>query len=153
MKKRTAKSDPAIADAGARLEPGHAEGRGRCWGDRGEASIQMAIVFPFVILVTVAVVQASMWFFARNIALTAAREGVAAARTYQAPEGAGAARARETLGRIAGDSLGQATVSTSSSATEVRVTVTGQAPSLIPGLSGLSVSQSAGAPRERWTTP
>ncbi|MFF5808752.1 TadE family protein [Streptomyces sp. NBC_01565] len=122
--------------------------------DRGESSIQMAIVFPFILLVTVAVVQASMWVYARNIALTAAREGVAAARTYQAPEGAGAARATETLGRIAGDSLSSSSVSTSgSSTTEVRVTVTGQALSLIPGLSGLSVSQSASAPRERWTTP
>lgn len=113
----------------------------------------MAIVFPFVILVTVAVVQAAMWFHARSIALTAAREGVAAARVYQAPDGAGAARARETLGRIAGDSLAASTVSASGSTTEVRVTVTGTAPSLIPGLSGLHVSQSAGAPRERWTTP
>ncbi|MFF4104305.1 TadE family protein [Streptomyces sp. NPDC001903] len=116
--------------------------------------MQMAIVFPFVILVTVAVVQAAMWVHARNIALTAAREGVAAARTYQAPESAGAARARETLGRIAGDSLRASTVSTAgSSATEVSVTVTGSAPSMLPGLSGLSVSQSASAPRERWTAP
>lgn len=122
--------------------------------DRGEASIQMAIIFPFVILVTVAVVQAAMWVYARNIALTAAREGVAAARVYQAPEDAGAARARETLGRIASDSLAGSTVSIAgSTTTEVRVTVTGLAPSLIPGVSGLSVSQSAGAPRERWTTP
>ncbi|MGW1768226.1 TadE family protein [Streptomyces sp. NPDC002073] len=120
-------------------------------GDRGESSIQMAIVFPFVILVTVAVVQASMWIYARNIALTAAREGVTAARTYQAPEGTGAARARETLGRIAGDSLAGSQVSTSSTSTDVQVTVTGHAPSLIPGLSGISVSQSASAPRERWT--
>ncbi|MGG8410352.1 TadE/TadG family type IV pilus assembly protein [Streptomyces sp. 12297] len=122
-------------------------------GDRGESSIQMAIVFPVVILVTVIVVQAAMWVYARNIALTAAREGVSAARTYQAPEGAGAARARETLGRIAGDSLTGSQVATSSTGTEVRVTVTGQAPSLIPGLSGMSVSQSASAPRERWTAP
>ncbi|MCC0100679.1 pilus assembly protein [Streptomyces flavotricini] len=128
--------------------------RRRLAGDRGEASIQMAIIFPFVILVTVAVVQAAMWVHARSIALTAAREGVAAARVYQAPDGAGAARALETLGRIAGDSLTATSVSTSgSSATDVRVTVTGSAPSLIPGVGGLSVSQSAGAPRERWTTP
>lgn len=147
----TAGTEPA---AGAEAKVVTSGGSGRCHGERGEASIQMAIVFPFVILVTVAVVQASMWFFARNIALTAAREGVAAARVYQAPEDAGAARARETLSRIAGYSLTQSTVSTSgSSATEVRVTVTGTAPSLIPGLSGLGVSQSAGAPRERWTTP
>lgn len=128
--------------------------RGREAGDRGESSIQMAIVFPFVILVTVAVVQAAMWIHARNIALTAAREGVAAARTYQSPDGAGAARARETLGRIAGDSLRGAAVSTGgSTATDVSVTVTGSAPSMLPGLSGLSVSQSASAPRERWTQP
>ncbi|WP_405681211.1 MULTISPECIES: TadE/TadG family type IV pilus assembly protein [unclassified Streptomyces] len=135
-------------------EPTRPKGVGRGWRDRGESSIQMAIVFPFVILVTVAVVQASMWVYARNIALTAAREGVAAARTYQAPEGAGAARAQETLGRIAGDSLRGPSVSTAgSSATDVRVTVTGSAPSMLPGLSGLSVTQSASAPRERWTTP
>ncbi|MGW2439673.1 TadE family protein [Streptomyces goshikiensis] len=128
--------------------------QGEGGGERGESSIQMAIVFPFVLLVTVAVVQASMWVYARNIALTAAREGVAAARVYQTPEGAGAAQATETLGRIAGDSLAGRSVSTTgSSATEVRVTVTGRALSLIPGLSGLSVSQSASAPRERWTTP
>ncbi|MEV7617007.1 TadE family protein [Streptomyces sp. NPDC089799] len=114
----------------------------------------MAILFPFVVLLTVAVVQAAMWAYARNIALTAAREGVAAARTYQAPEGAGAARARETLARIAGDSLAGSSVSTSgTTATTVRVTVSGTAPSLIPGISGLSVSQSASAPRERWTAP
>ncbi|MFI5987670.1 TadE/TadG family type IV pilus assembly protein [Streptomyces sp. NPDC051555] len=130
-----------------------AAGRRRAGGDRGEASIQMAIVFPFVILMTVAVVQAAMWMYARNIALTAAREGVAAARVYQAPDSAGTARARETLQRIAGDSLTGTGVSSGGSATEVRIMVTGNAPSLIPGISGLSVSQSAGAPRERWTTP
>ncbi|MFE5771356.1 TadE/TadG family type IV pilus assembly protein [Streptomyces sp. NPDC056485] len=128
--------------------------RRRVTGGQGEASIQMAIIFPVVILVTVAVVQAAMWVHARSIALTAAREGVAAARVYQAPDSAGAARARETLDRIAGDSLITTAVSTSaSSAADVRVTVTGRAPSLIPGVGGLSVSQSAGAPRERWTTP
>ncbi|MFF3088762.1 TadE/TadG family type IV pilus assembly protein [Streptomyces nojiriensis] len=137
-----------------RAEPGQHTGRCQGHGDRGESSIQMAIVFPFVIVLTVTVVQAAMWFHARNVALTAAREGVAAARTYQSPEGAGAARARETLGRIAGDSLRGPTVSTAGSTdTDVRVTVTGSAPSMLPGLSGLSVSQSASAPRERWTTP
>lgn len=142
------------AQCGSASEAGEATGGDRGGRDRGESSIQMAIVFPIVLLVTICVVQAAMWFFARNIALTAAREGVAAARVYRSPEGAGAARARETLGRIAGDSLTATTVSTSgSSATEVRVTVTGQAPSMIPGIAGLSVSQSAGAPRERWTTP
>ncbi|MFF3950539.1 TadE family protein [Streptomyces sp. NPDC001902] len=126
----------------------------RLRGDRGETSIQMAVVFPFVIVLTLAVVQAGMWFHARNIALAAAREGVTAARTYQADDADGAARAREVLGRIAGDSLRGPAVSTAGSGAEsVRVTVTGTAPSLLPGTRGLRVTQSATGPREQWTTP
>jgi Flp pilus assembly protein TadG len=128
--------------------------RTRARSDRGEESIQMAIVFPVVILLTITVVQASMWYYARNVALTAAREGVAAGRAYQASAGDGAARARDVLDRIADDSLRNPGVSTAgSSGTQVQVTVTGSAPSMLPGLSGLSVSQSASGARERWTTP
>ncbi len=69
--------------------------RGRRWADdRGDASIQMAIVYPFVLLATIAVIQASMWYYARQIALTAAREGVTAARAYQAGPADGTARAQ-----------------------------------------------------------
>ncbi|MFJ3714120.1 TadE family protein [Streptomyces sp. NPDC090053] len=122
--------------------------------DRGDASIQMAIVFPFVILATIAVVQASMWFYAREIADAAAREGVAAARSYKSAPGAGADRARDMLERTAGDSLRGAAVSTAGSTGErIRITVSGNAPSMLPGLSGLSVTQSASGAVERWTTP
>lgn len=80
--------------------------QGRRWrDDRGDTSIQMAIIFPFVLLATVAVIQASMWYYARQIALTAAREGLTAARAYQSSPAAGAARAQDLLGRTAGDSL------------------------------------------------
>ena len=121
--------------------------------DRGDTSLQMAIVFPFVILLTITVVQAGMWYYARSIALTAAREGAAAGRTYQAGPGAGAAQAQATLNRIAGDSLRDASVSTAgSTATVMQVTVTGSAPSMLPGIAGLHISQSASGPRERFTT-
>lgn len=123
-------------------------------GDRGDSSIQMAIVFPFVILVTVAILQVSMWYFARNIALTAAREGVAAGRSYQATPADGAARSRETLQRIAGDSLRGTEVSTAgSSAVRMHITVSGTCPSMLPGISDLHVSQSASGAREHFTTP
>jgi Flp pilus assembly protein TadG len=122
--------------------------------DRGDTSIQMAIVFPFVILLTVAVVQASMWYYARSIALTAAREGVNAGRGYQSSPGAGATRARSTLDRISGDSLRGTGVSTGgSTADTVEITVSGTAVSMLPGIPGLHISQSASAARERWTTP
>lgn len=128
--------------------------RARVRRDDGDTSLQMAIVFPFVILLTVAVVQAGMWYYARNIALTAAREGVAAGCGYQATPADGAARARETLDRIAGDSLRHTGVSTAgTTAATVQVTVTGNAVSLLPGIPDLHISQTASGARQRWTTP
>ncbi|MET8134072.1 TadE family protein [Streptomyces sp. NPDC005251] len=127
---------------------------GRRWReDRGDASIQMAIVFPLVLLATIAVIQASMWYYARQIALTAAREGAAAARAYQAGPGDGAARAREVLERTAGDSLSGYSVSAGSDGQRVRVEVAGTALSMIPGVSGLQVRQSASGVVESWTVP
>ncbi|MFD8049520.1 TadE family protein [Streptomyces sp. Tu102] len=128
--------------------------RGRRWrDDRGDASIQMAIIFPFVLFATVAVVQASMWFYARQIALTAAREGVSAARAYESSPAEGAAQARDVLTRTAGDSLTGYSVSASSDGQRVRVEVSGSALSMIPGVSGLQITQSASGPVERWTVP
>ncbi|WEP00764.1 TadE/TadG family type IV pilus assembly protein (plasmid) [Streptomyces sp. FXJ1.172] len=128
--------------------------QGRRWrDDRGDTSIQMAIVFPFVLLATVAVIQASMWYYARQIALTAAREGVSAARAYQSSPADGAAQARNVLGRTAGDSLSGYSVSASSDGQRARVQVSGTALSMIPGVPGLQVTQSASGPVERWTVP
>lgn len=132
----------------------HTWWRGQRWrDDRGDTSIQMAIIFPFVLLATVAVVQASMWFYARQIALTAAREGISAARAYQASPAEGAAQARDVLARTAGDSLTDYSVSASSDGQRVRVEVSGSALSMIPGVSGLQITQSASGPVEQWTVP
>ncbi|SEO89325.1 TadE/TadG family type IV pilus assembly protein [Actinacidiphila rubida] len=128
--------------------------RTRMRRDDGDASIQMAIVFPFVIALTIAVVQTAMWFHARDIALTAAREGVNAGRGYQSTPGDGAARARATLDRIGGDSLRDSAVSTDGSTNDtVTITVSGSAISMLPGIPDLHVSQSASATREQWTAP
>ncbi|MEV6699240.1 TadE family protein [Streptomyces sp. NPDC051453] len=113
----------------------------------------MAIVFPFVLLLTVAVVQASMWYYARQIALTAAREGLSAARSYQASPADGAARAREVLNRTAGDSLMSSSVSTAGGGQRVTVEVSGTAQSMLPGVPGLRITQSASGTVERWTKP
>ncbi|WP_405914591.1 TadE/TadG family type IV pilus assembly protein [Streptomyces sp. NBC_00728] len=128
--------------------------QGRRWGDdRGDTSIQMAIIFPFVLLATVAVIQASMWYYARQIALTAAREGASTARAYQSSPAAGAAQAQNVLGRTAGDSLRGYSVLASSDGQRVRVQVSGTALSMIPGVAGLQITQSASGPLERWTVP
>ncbi|WP_194859084.1 TadE/TadG family type IV pilus assembly protein [Streptomyces sp. SUK 48] len=128
--------------------------QGRGWrDDHGDTSIQMAIVFPLVLLATVAVIQASMWYYARQIALTAAREGATAARAYQSSPADGAAQARAVLRRTAGGSLNGYRVYASSDGQRVRVRVSGTALSMIPGLSDLRITQSASGPVERWTVP
>jgi Flp pilus assembly protein TadG len=128
--------------------------QGRRWSDdRGDTSIQIAIVFPLVLLATIAVIQASLWYYARQIAVTAAREGAAAARAYQADPGDGVARARDVLERTAGDSLSGYSVSASSDGQRVRIQVAGTALSMIPGVAGLQVQQSASGAVEQWTVP
>lgn len=113
----------------------------------------MAIVFPFVILLTIGTVQYFVFAHARSAALTSAREGVNAGRAYQSSPGAGAARAQETAGRIAGNTLRGPSASTAGSTAEtMRVTVSGTALSLLPGIT-LQVTQTATGPRERWVAP
>ncbi|MGW2027763.1 TadE family protein [Streptomyces decoyicus] len=130
-------------------------GRGGRWWrqDRGDASVQMALVMPAVLLLTLAVVQAGLWLVARGIALTAAREGVSAARTYQAGPGAGTDRARTVLNHTAGDLLQATSVNSSSTGERVHVEVSGRTLSLIPGVAGLQITQSANGTAERFTTP
>jgi ribosomal protein L28 len=121
--------------------------------DRGDASVQMAIVFPVVILFVIGVVQAVMWGNARAIAQVAAREGVAAARGYTATPQEGAARSQDALRRLAGANLHDYRVSSSGDGQRVHVRVTGRATSLLPGIPNFPVDEQASGTVERWTTP
>ena len=120
--------------------------------DRGSASLEIAILGPALLLLIFGVVQAGLWFYARNLAFAAAQEGVDAGRGYQASSNAGVTRAQSFLQRTAGDSLQAATVNASGSTpTSVRIEVRGRSLSVIPGLPGIPVSQSAQGPVERFT--
>ena len=64
------------------------------------------------------------------------------------------ARAEGFLADAGGSSvLLDASVSSDRSATEVTITVRGAVPSVLPGVSGLTLSQSASGPLERVTAP
>ncbi|MFJ2060336.1 TadE/TadG family type IV pilus assembly protein [Streptomyces sp. NPDC087908] len=121
--------------------------------DRGSSPIQVAILFPVVILLILAIVQGFLAAYARNVAATAAREGVSAGRMYEAGAGEGAAKARSAVSALGGGILVDASVSTAgSTADRISLTVEGRAISLVPGLRGWPVSASASGPVERWTT-
>lgn len=136
-----------------RTQPGARDRRVAAEVERGSVSLELAILFPAVLLLVFAIVQYGLWFHARSLALTAAQEGVTAATTYTANPAAGPARAREFLDTHAGDLLTDVTITTDgTSTTEVRVQVTGRSLSLLPGTPGPAVSQAAQAGVERFTT-
>ena len=123
-------------------------------GDRGSASLEIAILAPALLLLTFVLVQAGLWFYARSLALAAAQEGVTAGRAYDAPGAAGLVRARAFLYEQAGDSLTDTRVSSAgTTAAVVRITVTGRSLSVLPGLPGMAITQSAQVSREHFTVP
>ncbi|MFI1169169.1 TadE family protein [Streptomyces sp. NPDC020801] len=121
--------------------------------DRGSSPVQVAIIFPFVILLMLAAVQGFLWAYARNVALTAAREGVSAGRMYEAGPSDGATKAQAAVDALGGNILTGPHISTDGSTPQrIRIRVQGQAISLIPGMSGWNVSATVSGPVERWTT-
>jgi Flp pilus assembly protein TadG len=118
--------------------------------DRGSSPVEFAIVAGGMILLTFAVIQVGLVFHARSIALAAAAQGANAARAYgTGTNDAGRNKARAFLDQ-AGDGLSGQNVTVSRTATEVTVTVSGAAISVLPGLT-FTVSQSAHGSIERVT--
>ncbi|GHF32879.1 TadE/TadG family type IV pilus assembly protein [Kitasatospora xanthocidica] len=119
-------------------------------------SISLAIVFPVVLLLLLLVVQAALWWYDRQVALSAAREGVDAGRvqgnaTDEVKNQAAQRQARDFLDRQGAHDY---TVRTDgSTADTIRVTVQLRPPLLIPGLSAPVITQFAEAPRERFVPP
>ena len=125
---------------------------GPAGSERGSAAVQTAILFPVVLLLVFGIIQGALWFHARNVALGAAQEGARAAST----EGGtgGEQRAHEFVGNLTGGTLiRDLQVSGTSTGETVTITVTGNAPSLVPGVGGLTVRQSATATIEQFTSP
>jgi Flp pilus assembly protein TadG len=124
----------------------------RATEERGSATVEAAIVFPVVLFLIFGIIQGALWFHARHVALGAAQEG---ARVVAAEDGGdGEARAREFITNLTGGTLIRNVIIRESATVQTAtVTVHGQAPSLIPGIDGLPVTQTATAPVERFTRP
>jgi Flp pilus assembly protein TadG len=122
-------------------------------GDTGALTLSYMIVIPVFLAALMVIVQASLWYLARQAALAAARQGADAARVLHAPAGAGS-RAALAFARSAGHGflIEPKASAVGSTAVTVQITVTGRVPDLVPGLP-ISVSQVARAPVEKFTTP
>jgi len=119
--------------------------------DEGSASIELVILFPALLLLVTALVQYGLWFHASSVALAAAQDGVAAARTHNAALDDGRIAALAFVNSSGGDTLLGATASASApSVAQVQVVVSGRSLSVVPGMTGPAVSKSAAGPVERF---
>lgn len=123
---------------------------GRRFGDRGSSPVELAILWPVILLLVFGSVQIATYFTARTVALSAAQLAVSAERRYGATPGAGPARAEAFL-LNSGDWLRDWEVGDPVyTADSVEVTVTGTALSIIPGVEW-RVSQTARGTLEQFT--
>jgi hypothetical protein len=123
---------------------------GRIRSDAGALTLSYVMAVPALLTGLMLIAQASVWYLARDAALAAARQGADAARTAQASPAAGT-RVAVTFARQAapGFLLAPRASAAGSSASTIRITVTGRVPSLVPGLA-LEVSEVVTAPVERF---
>ncbi|MGN9811805.1 TadE family protein [Micromonospora sp. BQ11] len=126
----------------------------RSGDDRGANPVELAVTMPAILVLLFASIQVAAVFVARSTALNAAQSGVNAQRVYQAPPGAGTARATGFLTAAGGWLVGWKSPGPScvTEVTEVTCTVTGRALSIVPGVD-FAVTQTAHGTRERWTVP
>ncbi len=121
-------------------------------GERGAASVELAVTFPVVLLLVMTLIQAALWFYARSVALGAAQEGAREGRVQPASTARAQSAAEGFLDQTAEDLLTGRDVTVAGSPSSIEVTVTGTSISLFPGLSGWAVTQSAVGPVERPTS-
>jgi Flp pilus assembly protein TadG len=127
--------------------------RGKRGSDAGALTLSYVIIVPVFLMAVMVIAQASLWFLARQAALAAARQGADAARVSGALPGAGPSAALAFARSAApGYLLGPSATGAGSTAATVQITVTGQVPSVVPGLV-VKVTEAVQAPIEKFAVP
>lgn len=123
--------------------------------ERGAATLELVVLFPALLLLIFGVIQGALFFHGRNVALAAAEQGVRAGRVdgQGDPAAVAAQQARQFLAETGElDNLTELVVTPTVTGEQVRVTVTARTVSLLPGLPGPQVRQSAAGSLEVFTT-
>jgi len=119
--------------------------------DRGALTLGYVVIIPAFLAAIAVLVQASVWYLARETAIAAARQGADVARTSRRPPGEGAAVAMAFASQAApGFLLLPSASAAGTSAQTVRITVSGRVPTLVPGLV-ITVREVVTAPVERFS--
>jgi Flp pilus assembly protein TadG len=146
---RTQRGEHAAARSLPPLGPHQAGAEG------GAATLELVVLFPILLLLIFGTIQGALYFHGRNVVLAAAQQGVRAARLDGQSDRAGTAeqQTRQFLldtGELS--NLNELTVVVSLDGHQVRVTVTGRTVSLLPGVPGPKVTQTAAGSLERFTS-
>ncbi|WP_395111524.1 hypothetical protein [Actinomadura sp. SCN-SB] len=117
--------------------------------DEGSAAVSIAVVFPAIGVLFLALAQAVLVSVAQDVALGAAEEGLRVAR---ARHGTHAAGHQAATGFAHHEPVLQTPTVSVTGGDAITVRVTGSAPSLLPGVR-FRVERAVRGARERFTTP
>ena len=118
--------------------------------EAGALTISYVLIVPVFLIGIMTVVQASIWYLARDTVLAAARHGADVARTSTPPPGSGAQAAISFANSATSGLISNVTASTrGTTATTVRISVSARIPSFVPGLV-IHVHEVVTAPVERF---
>jgi Flp pilus assembly protein TadG len=123
--------------------------------DRGAATLELVVLFPMLLLLIFGVIQGALFFHGRNVALAAAEQGVRAGRAdgHSDPAAVAVAQAHQFLVDTSElDNFTELTITPSVDGDQVRLTVSARTVSMLPGLPGPRVRQSAAGSLEVFTT-
>lgn len=119
--------------------------------EAGALTLSYVLIVPVFLIGIMTIVQASIWFLAKDSVLAAARHGADVARTSQPPPGSGAQAAisfaTSSTSTFLSDVAASATVT--NGRRTVRISVSARIPSLVPGLK-IGVREVVTAPIEHF---
>ncbi len=118
-------------------------------GDRGAVTVELVIATPLLLFGLLAIIQFALWSHATHVAQAAASQALASARIQDGTAGAGYAAGQRLLDELAHGPLQSSQLDVARSATEVTVSIRGEATPVIPGLH-LPVHAEASGTAERF---
>jgi Flp pilus assembly protein TadG len=127
-------------------------------GDRGSSAVELALLAPVLLMLTMLIIQFALWFQARQAALASAQDGARIAREFASSEPAGWQGLAETrtttfykglgTGILTGVTVTPATGTGANGVRLVGVTVSGQLNSLLNAFGGITVTVTVEGPEE-----
>lgn len=116
--------------------------------ERGLQSAEAVVIIPVFLGIVFAIINGAVWMQAGNIAQSAASSAYNAARLYDGTSSDGVL-AGEAIANQPGSVLTDVQVTVQRTPNTVTVTITGTAPTLVPGFEA-QVERTVTGPTERW---